>query len=483
MVQSAQGSELGDAAELGAVSDRGVRVWVRRPAVAQVSVRLEVEGHPPVTASVQPAAETDWTAATELSLPEPAPDRAFVCTVGERRLTGRLAASPGTHAGLVFGFGSCHQPFQEAPGGGIEAHVGAGIYPAAREHLRGVDARFLLLLGDQLYSDALPSLNVQRGLTESATPSHEELLERYRRVARLYFAQPGYRALREAFPTYCMWDDHEIFDNWGSHLRRSQLDLSLFEAASRVFCEYQGLRNPGGRIGPPPYYFSFRHGDIGFLVLDMRSARDHERGLMLGAEQWEWLQASLCHELEREVQTLFVCVTVPVVHSARWLGKAFDRVPGSYGDSVRDRWASRRFVECRDMFLAELFAWQARLPERQLFLLAGDVHAANGYSIHERGGTGVLHQFTSSAFSVLPGLEARMMNLVAAQAPNRFEPRWRFHRHFQCHENNFGTVRVEPLPPGGHRVTFQLMAWEPASGTLVPRGQMVCEPGATGHET
>jgi len=477
-VESAEGLELGDAAELGAVSDRSVRVWVRRPDATQVSIRLEVEGHAPVVAWVRPSAETDWTAATELSLPEGAPDRAFVCTVGERRLTGRLAATPGAHTGLVFGFGSCHQPFQEASDGSIHTHAGAGLYPAAREHLREVDARFLLLLGDQLYSDALPSLNVRRGLEEAASVSWEELLARYRRVTRFYFAHPGYRALREAFPTYCMWDDHEIFDNWGSQLKRSELDLRLFEAASRVFCEYQGLRNPGGCLGPPPYHFSFRHGDVGFLVLDMRSARDHEQGLMLGAGQWEWLRASLRDGLEG-VQTLFVCVTVPVAHSSRWLCKAFDRVPGHYGDSVRDRWSSGRFVECRDTFLADLFAWQARSPERQAFLLSGDVHAANGYSIHERGGTGVLQQFTSSAFSVLPDLEARMLNLVAARAPNRFEPRWRFRRHFQCHQNNFGTVRVEPLPAGGHRVTFQLMAWEPASRTLAPRGQMSSEPGAT----
>ncbi len=473
MAGIAQGPELGDAAELGAVSDRGVRVWVRRPAAAQVSVQLEVEGHPPVVATVRPSAETDWTAATELSLPVSAPDSAFVCTVGERRLTGRLATTPGTHAELVFGFGSCHQPFQEAPDGSLHAHAGADIYPAALEHLRGVGARFLLLLGDQLYSDALPSLNVQR----EPAASREELLERYRRLARIYFAQPGFRALREAFPTYCMWDDHEIFDNWGSHLKRSGFDLRLFEAASRVFCEYQGLRNPAGRLGPPPYYFSFRHGDIGFLVLDMRSARDHERGLMLGVDQWEWLQDCLRGELGREAQTLFVCVTVPVAHSSRWLSKAFDHVPGAYGDSVRDRWSSGRFIECRDTFLAELFAWQALSPERQVLLLSGDVHAATGYSIHERDGTGVIHQFTSSAFSVRPILEARVLNLVASQAPNRFEPRWRFHRHFQCFENNFGTVRVEPLPAGGHRVTFQVMAWEPDAHALALRGQLVCAPG------
>ncbi len=477
---TAEDFELGAAAELGAVDERGVRVWVRQPDGAEVRAHLEVEGLAPVTASVTPTAETDWTGALVLSLPEPAPGRAFVCTVAGRRFTGRLSPEPGTHTGLTFGFGSCHQPFEEPPGGGLRVRPAAGIYPAMVEHLRREGAERLLLLGDQLYSDMLPSLNVWRGLKDAAPDAvpvpFEELLARYRRVTRVFFGEPGFRALREAFPTSCMWDDHDIFDNWGSRLQRPAVAQRLFEAASRVFCEYQHPRNPGGRLGPPPYPFHFLHGDIGFLVLDMRGARSHEQGRLIGGAQWEWLQDFLHGEASQPLQTLFVGLSVPIAHTGRWMELAFDRLPGSHGDSVRDRWGSRHFVASRDALLEALFTWQEGAPRRQVCLLSGDIHAASGYTLRRRGGRGVLSQFTSSALTTPAGSKMKLYSRVAAGAPNLFEPRWRFERHFLHFENNFGVVRVEPLSEGGHRVTFQVQAWDPSRGVLFPRGRMVAQP-------
>jgi hypothetical protein len=35
---------------------------------------------------------------------------------------------------------------------------------------------------------------------------------------------------------------------------------------------------------------------------------------------------------------------------------------------------------------------------------------------------------------------------------------------------------VEPLSEGGHRVTFQVQAWDPSRGVLFPRGRMVAQP-------
>jgi phosphodiesterase/alkaline phosphatase D-like protein len=477
---TAEDFELGAAAELGAVDERGVRVWVRQPDGAEVRAHLEVEGLAPVTASMTPTAETDWTGALVLSLPEPAPGRPFVCTVAGRRFTGRLPPEPGTHTGFTFGFGSCHQPFEETPDGGLRVRPAAGIYPAMVEHLRREGAERLLLLGDQLYSDMLPSLNVWRGL-ESATPDavpvpFEELLARYRRVTRVFFGEPGFRALREAFPTSCMWDDHDIFDNWGSHLHRSALDRRLFEAASRVFCEYQGQRNPGGRLGPPPYHFAFRHGDVGFLVLDVRGARDHERGQMLGLEQWTWLCDVLRGADARALQTLFVVLTVPVAHAGQWMARAFDAMPGTHADSVRDRWCDSRFIASRGALLEALLAWQQEAPARQVFLLSGDVHAASACTVRPRHGRGVLHQLVSSALTTEVGLDTRVLNFLATRAANLFETRWHFERHFMHSVNNFGTVRVEPLAAGGHRVTFQVQAWQAGRHTLVPRGDFVAEP-------
>src|SRR3954454_10361576 len=44
--------ELGDAAELGAISDRVVRVWLRQPGADEARVSLQVAGHAAVTGTM-----------------------------------------------------------------------------------------------------------------------------------------------------------------------------------------------------------------------------------------------------------------------------------------------------------------------------------------------------------------------------------------------------------------------------------------------
>ena len=203
---------LEDGAELGAVDDRSVRVWVRRPGAPLVSASLEVEGVAPVVAATTVSPEADWTGALVLSLPAPAPDRPFTCVVGRRRLRGRLAPTPGSHTGLTFAFGNCHRPFTVAtPGSGAtlaatgvhpalaEAFVrrrpatpaatkrvlctdAAGIYPRMQAELARAGARFLLLVGDQVYSDELPTIDVRKNLTgdDRHPPSLDEAVAAYR---------------------------------------------------------------------------------------------------------------------------------------------------------------------------------------------------------------------------------------------------------------------------------------------------------------
>lgn len=470
--------ELDDAAELGAVDSQGVRVWVRRSGVTELSARLEVEGQAPVTASARLSAETDWTGVLTPSLPRPAPGSAFACVVGARRLTGRLAAAPETHTGLVFGFGSCHQPFAVRADGRLGLHSAAGLYPVAVGELQRAGAQFMLLVGDQIYSDDLAPVSVGRQLAGAtqALPPLEEAIAAYRRVTRGYFGHAGFRALREAFPTYCMWDDHDIFNNWGSRLRETALDRRLFAAAARVYCEYQHLRNPGGVISVPPYHYTFRHGDVGFLVLDVRGARDYQSGQMLGAAQWDAIRAYLRGEDARTLQTLFVVTSVPIAHAARWFVKLFEGLPTKMAHSVRDRWCARAFVHSRDALLAELFTWQTLAPGRQVILLSGDIHAASAFTIRRRGGRGVVQQFTSSALSTPQGPLQVVLNSVAVHALDLYEPQLRFRRHFLAFANNFGLVHVDPLAQGGHRVRFTVRAWQPRTQRLATAGRVVSMP-------
>jgi hypothetical protein len=467
-----------DAAGLGAIDDRGARVWFRLPIAGEVTATLRVEGRDPVTASTRVTADTDWTGVLTPRLAEPAPDMPFTVEVAGRTLAGRLAPSLGTHAGLTFGFGSCHMPFvdfaEDSDAIRVSDHA-RGLYPAMRNELLEARARLLLLTGDQIYADEEPGISVRDDLDGNSQhpPPLEQVLAAYRRNYHGFFNETGYRALLDTFPTVMMWDDHDIYDNWGSMRKRTPLDDRLFDAASRTFVEYQQGRNPENGGTTPPFTWTMAHGDIGFLALDLRGARDPASGTMLGTEQWERITSYLNGDESREVRTLFVVASVPIAHVSRWFTTVFDLFPERYVGSVKDRWTVRRFIASRDALLDALFAWESKRPERQVILLSGDVHSASAFTIRQRGGPGVIQQVTSSAFSTPFIRKQLFFNRLVVQAPNLLEPRYRFERHFLSLTHNYGIARVEPLPSGGHRVVITIRAWNERTRTLRTAGRIV----------
>lgn len=467
-----------DAFELGAVTHDSVRVWLRHPDAAPIRSTLLVDGRAPVTAAVTLGPDADWTGAATLRLPRPAPDAPFRVVVGDQQRHGRFSPLPDARSGLTFGFGSCNRPYQLTQDGRIATAAVAEIYLAMRQELARLDARFLLLDGDQVYSDELGPISIRDRLPgdEQHPPSLEEALAAYRRVSRGYFNQSHLRALRESLPTYMIWDDHDIFDNWGSRLEESPLDRCLFEAACRAYTEYQHARNPDATFGPPPYGYTFAHGDIGFLVLDVRGARDYRDGRLLGARQWAEITAFLGGEAAARFSTLFVVSSIPVAHVSRWVAKVGDRLGAEIGDSIRDRWCSAAFVESRDDLLANLFAWQTRAPHRQVAILSGDVHVASAFTIRQRRGAGVIQQFSSSALTTPLARLHRVINRVVVRAPDLFEPELRFHRHLLAYQNNYGVVHVAPRTEGGHRIRFTVRGWQPKSRRLATVGRVTCEP-------
>ncbi len=108
-------------------------------------------------------------------------------------------------------------------GARVERHEGASIYPHIRKLLteRGTD--FAMWLGDQVYSDALSEANLRKRLADDPSATDEVLREGYRHLYRGYFNERGYRELAEAIPAYLMWDDHDIYDGWGSLIDRTRI--------------------------------------------------------------------------------------------------------------------------------------------------------------------------------------------------------------------------------------------------------------------
>ena len=214
-------------------------------------------------------------------------------------------------------------------------------------------------------------------------------------------------------------------------------------------------------------------------MLDLRGARDYERGQLLGDEQWQEIRAYLAGNDAASIQTLFVVSSIPIAHVSRWMAKLFDRVPGSNGNAVRDRWCSAAFVDSRNALLKELFAWQAAARQRQVIILSGDVHCASTFTIRPRRGKGLIHQFTSSAMTTPDPWSQRTVNRLAVLWPNLFEPKFAFGGHLQTFRNNFGLVTVEPLSSGGHRVLLTVRAWNPHQRRLGTAGRVIAVPGTS----
>jgi phosphodiesterase/alkaline phosphatase D-like protein len=470
--------ELETAAELGAIDERSVRVWVRSPHCSRVVGELLVSGRDAVTAEINVSAETDWTGALVFSLPSPAPSTDFTCRVAGHELRGRFAPPPGSASGLTFGFGSCHLPFLERKDQLVVSDVARGMYPAMLREMSEARAERLLLLGDQVYADALDPVSVLDDLPgdSSRLPPVAETLDRYRRVYRGFFGEAGMRRIRAQFPTSCVWDDGDVVDNWGSVHEDPVLGAHIFAAASRAYCEYQHARNPGGRFGDPPYHYTMQYGDIGFFVLDLRGVRNASRQQLMGETQWEALTSYLTGEAAREIATLFIVSSVPIEHGSRWFTRLGERLPAALSGPVRERWVSRNFVDSRDVLLDALFAWQAQAARRQVIVLSGDVHCASAFTITRRDGPGVIEQFTSSAMTTPFKLKQTFFNRIAVRAPNLFERRYRFQRRLLSISHNYGIVRVTPLREGGHRVTATIRAWDERGGRMRTAGRVIATP-------
>ena len=453
--------ELESAVWLGDVTDRFVRVWVRRPA-GPVEAGLTVGGEERASLTLEPDAAHDHVAAGVLALEDPRSGQEFEVTVGDERRGGRFAPSPGSRAAFSFAFGSCHQPFTEsADGGRVEKQPAAGIYPHLERLAAERRAAFGLWLGDQVYSDAVSEMSVRERMAEDRSVTDDSLLETYRHLYRGYFNESGYRALNDALPAYLMWDDHDIFDGWGSLLDRTPFDERLYQAAEGAYREYQHLRNPTGSLdAEAPYGYSFWYGDVGFHVPDLRGERDFRSERVLGDAGWARLDAFLREASEREVPTIFIGLSVPLVHASPALTTALERLPTGSGRDVRDRWSVPAFAGQRSMLLERLFGWQSGGSHRQVIVLSGDVHVGAAFRVRERGGPGRFRQWTSSALSTPTGLKHVLANRLVTTFVRLGERELHVRRLGLAPSNNVGLVEVEPAEGGGHTIRLSVHQYD-----------------------
>lgn len=350
------------------------------------------------------------------------------------------------------------------------------IWHETRTHDKDLQRFHLLLMGgDQIYFDSiwedLKELKEWIGLPRSEQLKFPVSAALERTIEAYYFNLYSTRWMpkerkqwgakersRDAtlamacMPTVMMWDDHDIFDGWGSYsveMQRSPLFQTLFKHARRAFWVFQmqhaldllpelrlrtdiavrtddplfepigwGERLKTDKLALPLFDsqpgFSFAHaiGPVCLVVADLRTERSHHQ--VLGPATWSALQRRLNEVPKNDrvhpgsgCQHLLFMSSVPVVHPKLSLAEAFldsfgsDHVLDSSADDLKDHWTHDDHEGERKRLIETLLK-TASDKQLRVSIVSGDVHVAAWGSAYRkdvgpRENWAQIQQFTSTA--------------------------------------------------------------------------------------
>lgn len=313
---------------------------------------------------------------------------------------------------------------------------------------RDVRGGYHLLLGggDQLYADELRYTVPELLTVFSASPADrigmaissslpDKLVAAFVDLYARYWSQPGLSAALARIPGLYTWDDHEVFDGWGSYddaLQASKPYQAVYDAARTTFEAFQlGGHDPGAgvRVGATSHFLQAINfpGDgatLEIVILDLRSDRTQTQ--VMSADQWtdlkDWIGA---RQLNLEPRHLLVISSIPLVHmrfaaALEQMSKALD-----LADDMRDQWESWAHRGERRQLIMNLLA-HASASNSAVTLLSGDVHVAAHARIsstnpHHRDAFGRacrIEQLTSSGIVHPPpqSYESDLMEIVGADS-------------------------------------------------------------------
>ena len=373
---------------------------------------------------------------------------------------------PGRDEPIRIAYGSCN---------GVAKSMGAGTLSEMYDLWGRMQTKherepysLLLLGGDQVYCDKVwdideladfPTLSYDEQCRAAAKGGLADALDDFylHTIYRIRWSDPRMRAMMASIPSIMMWDDHDIFDGWGSHpdlLRQSATYQEIFAAAKWYFEAFQVrtlensalLRDDGTHYS---MHVRFRGHDI--FALDNRSERTIDT--IMEPEHWEEVKARL-HDCPPGNHVLLMSA-VPVVYRDFAVAETMMAATPwreQLEDDVLDHWRAERHQGERLKLIENLVESAGRRDGRTL-ILSGDVHvgafgvitASNGATVHQFISSGIVHPW--------PGL-AGWMGILAV---SNDDPE---------HLGDDGSIRTRLLkiPGGGEYIKEQnYLSLEPGS--------------------
>lgn len=295
-----------------------------------------------------------------------------------------------------------------------------------RRHYDEHEPPFSLLMmgGDQLYADeiwsAVPELQKWSVLDKSEKTERIFNVTMRDQVDRFYeklycqrWDNPAMSLMMASIPTVMMWDDHDIFDGWGSYPKEMQqcpIYQGIYEIARQYFELFQirSRQNQSLLDNQANHYaFGFQFRDYHILALDNRAERTIEQ--VMSGNQWQVVNDYL--DKKANNGDLLVMSAVPVVYrDFSFTEASFDTTPWEeeLTDDLKDHWRSKEHQGERARLIMRLLQnaekrFNKNSHHQKTVILSGDVHLGclgvvndsrkhdRPLKIHQVVSSGILH--------------------------------------------------------------------------------------------
>jgi hypothetical protein len=260
--------------------------------------------------------------------------------------------------------------------------------------------RFLLNLGggDQLYCDPvwnLPGLKkFEPGDTSMVKKKFTDEMSAL--VNKFYmdnyissWNSPEMSAMYASIPNAMTWDDHDIFDGWGSYpsdVQACPIYQGIWKWAELYYCAFQlgctptklpAATLPGKHAGKTQMYVV---GDVGIANLDLRTERSKK--VVCADATYQCLQAWL--DQHHDLAHLIVVSSIPICYNDFSLTETTMSITGGEMlDDLLDHWRAKDHQKERKMFIKMLFEY-ANTSNTRVTIISGDVHIGAIGAMHHK---------------------------------------------------------------------------------------------------
>ena len=350
---------------IGAVTPHSATIWLRIQNGSNTAVLSICNAAQPdvvlASATLQLSAATDFTGSyTFTGL---AAQQTYCCKAqikGVIIASGNFNTFPEVETGtLTFFLSSCNLAINEN-----QRENSRNAFEGLSRLRQKYTPAFMIHAGDQIYIDTIKKPQ-SAGLVDYRS--------RYISAWSNDKANDFFRSL----PNYMILDDHELRNDYDRSIDAANPEYRA--NGLKAYAEYQHPHNPP--TPPGQYWFTFSYGNIEFFVMDIRTERHTQSGLMCSEHQLEKLLEWIDKHISKR---RFVISAVPFLANV---------LSGHH-----DKWGNPLFANQRNQILKKLYTQRAK----NLVFLSGDMHSAT----HTRAAIGanaetVLHEFLAGPLNQL----------------------------------------------------------------------------------